>query len=298
MSANFLVKEALSWGTQELQKNHLPNPRRESTLLLQAALKQKNNPILLSPETKLTKDQEKTYRSHINRRSRHEPFAYITGQVIFHGLSLKVNQDVLIPRPETEQLVELIIEYLKSLPSTHNLHPPMRRAHPSILEVGTGSGAIAIALANSLPASKIIATDISPTALKVALSNIKKHNFENQIKLQQGNLLQSFPSQSIDVLIANLPYIPSHWLQRLDLDIIEYEPNLALDGGQDGLGLIETLIQQAKNKIRPGSAIFLEIWHEHAKSLEKIIKANFPHVSFTIIKDLANLDRFAVIKIL
>lgn len=225
-----------------------------------------------------------------------EPLPYILGHWEFFGLDFEVNENVLIPRPETELLVEKAISYLKNNPDKRN-----------VIDVGTGSGIIAISIAKHIPDAKIIATDISPKALDVANRNAIKHRVENQIEFVECDLLpdQLFdrrpnttdraavrrPPSSIDLICANLPYIPTRTLQGLE--IYGKEPTLALDGGEDGLDLYRKLFSLAKKlNINNKSLIWLcEVEETQGKSAPKSVHEYFADAKVNLYQDLSGKDR-------
>lgn len=211
-----------------------------------------------------------------------EPLAYITGIQSFFGLEFIVSPHVLIPRPETELLVEQAIQAAGLF--QHRL---------MIADVGTGSGCISITLAKSLSSARIIATDVSSYALQVAQKNIRRHQVENTIHLVQANLLNSI-QEKFHIILANLPYIPKKKLS--ELAVLNYEPRLALDGGKDGLVLIKQLIQNIHRKLHAQGVIILEIEHTQVSGIIEVCKQFLPSASCTIINDLAGFPRTAVIK--
>jgi len=211
-----------------------------------------------------------------------EPLAYITGIQSFFGLEFNVSPHVLIPRPETELLVEQAIQAAG-----------LFQCDLTIADVGVGSGCISITLAKLLSSTRIIATDVSFYSLQVAQKNIKHHQVENNIRLVQTNLLNSI-QEKFHIILANLPYIPTKKLSKLS--VLNYEPRLALDGGKDGLIFIKQLIQGIHSKLHAKSVIILEIEHTQASGIIKICKQFLPSASCTIINDLAGLPRSAVIK--
>ena len=259
-------------------------------------------------DDKLSKDRIKTLDEYTARIIQGEPIQYVLGHASFGDLDLIVDSRVLIPRPETEELVDLVIRHLNSL------HPPSSITHPLVIvDVGTGSGAIAVALAkwcvkHQLPA-QIIATDVSKDALKVAELNIEnclpletpsivervewgKLEIENsniKIKLKLGHLLKPIKRQ-VDVIVANLPYIPTSEMTSLPKNVRDFEPHLALDGGAEGLDLITDLINDAKRVLKPNGLIFLELWDEHTFQM-----LNFPEFTTEIKPDSFGRTRFAVL---
>lgn len=264
------------WGTQELKKTHISNPSREANLIMQLVINKP--PIILKPSTILTNTQIEKYQKFINRRTAHEPFAYLAGKVTFCGNQILVNKHVLIPRPETEELVGIIQKenQLKNLKAA---------------DIGTGSGAIAICLCQNLKNAKITASDASKHALNIARKNIANHNLSNKINLVSSDLFKNI-SARFDLIASNLPYIPEEEFNNLKPDITNYEPPKALFSKENGLALIKKLIREAKNHLQPNGKIYLEIWHTQARDISQYSKTLYPHSKITVYKDLTGLDRF------
>ncbi|HEX5370878.1 MAG TPA: peptide chain release factor N(5)-glutamine methyltransferase [Dehalococcoidia bacterium] len=225
------------------------------------------------------------YEALLARRLAHEPSAYITGHREFYGLEFAVTSDVLIPRPETETLVEAVIELAKALPPAHR--------GPLIADVGTGSGAIAVALAVSLPCAEVWATDASWAALEVARSNARRNGVERRIALRHGDLLLPL-DQRLDVIVANLPYVSSEDWSRLEPELREHEPRLALDGGTNGLDLIASLLHQAPGYLRPHGAIVLEFALGQETAVERLTRAALPGATLRVLDDLTHRPRALV----
>lgn len=220
----------------------------------------------------------------IQRRIGHEPTAYITGHKEFFGIDFEVSPSTLIPRPDTELLVETAI----GLANT---------AFPQsclIADVGTGCGAIAIALAQHLPQANIYATDISDTALEVALSNCHKHRVSDRVTLILGDLLDSLP-EPVHLIIANLPYIRDSELPNMPLEISLFEPRMALAGGADGLIQIERLLSQASSKLLSGGAILLEVGYDQGPPVKALAQNCFPLSKVSVVTDLSGNDRVVTI---
>jgi len=236
--------------------------------------------IVSHPESLLDPGQVQALDHAVERLLTGEPLAYITGQRAFYGLDFEVNRNVLIPRPETEILVEEAINWFEN-------HPDRR----SMADIGTGSGAIAITCADRFPDLKITAIDISPEALTVARRNAERHHVTDRIEFKQNDLLTGF-KEKFDVIAANLPYIPSDSLNQLD--VIRFEPRLALDGGTTGITFITRLLDQSRKNIRPEGCLFLEIQYNQINVIS-IIEQYYPHAVTNIVNDLASLPR--VIKI-
>jgi|SRR5581483_2128579 len=217
-------------------------PALEAEMLLSSVLQKPRTEIFAHPETKVRFQDLVRFETLVRRRHGGEPVAYLTGEKEFYGLRLKVDRRALIPRPETE---ELVLEALKQ-------HPR------SVADIGTGSGAIALALAAHLPKASIYATDISEEALDLARENALRLKLDARIKFLRGNLAEPLP-EPVELMVANLPYIMSPWLKNLPKEITEFEPNLALDGGVDGLKYYRELFARASEKLLPGGKILYEL---------------------------------------
>lgn len=277
------TKEILIWGTKELKKNNVSEPEKSAEFLLRQVLGWDKAKLIASSDYELSTKQETKFREFIERRKKHEPVWYITGKIEFYGLDLEVNQNVLIPRPETEFLVEEVLNAVG------------RKTNLKILELGTGSGAISLALTSKLK-TKIFASDISKEALVVAKKNANKLELEKYIEFRQGNLLEPWGSDKFDIIVANLPYIPQEDMRSLALDIHHWEPRLALDGGKEGLEIYEELLSQAKDYLNENAVMFFEIGIDQGDKLKKLVEKHFQNAKVKIIKDYGDIDRIVVIK--
>jgi len=278
------IKQALSRAREILVANNIEYPSLESELLLRHALKISQVQLYLELEHELSPEQDKKFWHLIKRRLNHEPTAYITGHRQFYGLDFYVDPSVLIPRPESELLVE------KALKLAQN------QAVSTIAEVGTGCGAIAISLALSLALSlplnllqaKIYATDISAAALKVALFNCQKHEVVNRICLLEGDMLDPLP-EAVDLIVANLPYVRESELPQINT--LDFEPSLALNGGSDGLEKIRKLCPRISDKLRPGGCLLLEIGQGQRRAVTTFLHSLFPLAEIEVTPDLNGIDR-------
>ena len=270
------IKQALSRAREILVANNIEDPSLESELLLRHALKISQVQLYLGLEHELSSEQDKKFRHLIERRFNHEPTAYITGHREFYGLDFYVDPGVLIPRPESELLVE------KALKLAQN------QAVSTIAEVGTGCGAIAISLALSLPQAKIYATDISAAALKVALFNCQKHGVVNRICLLPGDMLDPLP-EAVDLIVANLPYVRESELPQINT--LDFEPSLALNGGSDGLEKIRKLCPRISDKLRPEGCLLLEIGQGQRRAVTTFLHSLFPLAEIEVAPDLSGIDR-------
>lgn len=206
------------------------------------------------PERELAPDETERYDEALARRASGVPVQYITGHQEFWGLGLIVSAAVLIPRPETEHVVEAVLELAKSNIVERRAPPPVR-----IVDVGTGSGAIALALAKDLPTAQIFATDISPAALEVARANAARHDLTPRIEFRQADLLDGFPQASFDFIVSNPPYVGESEEDSVQLEVRKFEPRNAVFAGLTGLEVIERLIPQAREALRAGGWLVFEI---------------------------------------
>ena len=276
------VRDALRQAREKLRESGVEDAGFETEYLLRSALGCTREFLLIALDSDVSSSDQLRFDSIIDRRAAGEPSAYITGHKEFYGLDFKVDPRALIPRPETELLVELVLEFAARRTS--------RAEGLNIAEVGVGCGAIAIALAANLSGARVVATDISPVALELASENVSRHCVEDRVKLLNGDLLDAV-SGPIDILVSNPPYIPSFQVDILPREIRDHEPRVALDGGEDGMGAIERLICQAKGKLKPGGAMFVEIgWDLGERALARSLEF-WPESEVSITPDLAGLDR-------
>jgi release factor glutamine methyltransferase len=263
-------------------------PELDTRVLLANILDKSRTWIEAHPETLLTQAQLAAVKKAIVRLEAGEPLPYVLGRWEFFGLDLMITPDVLIPRPETELMVERAIKWLEVTPE--------RR---TIADVGTGSGCIAIAIAKYIPDSKVIATDISRPALEVAHRNARRHGVEKRIDFVQCDLLPPHPDPlptdlHFDLICANLPYIPTQTLH--ELPVFCREPSLALDGGVDGLDIVRHLLRIAPAWLAPNSLIFLEIEASQGMSAVSLAYDAFDNAEINLHQDLAGQDRLVEIK--
>lgn len=234
----------------------------------------------------LAAEELAAYQALVQRHLTHEPVAYIVGKKEFYGLELRVDQRALIPRPETELLVEKAIDVARSWANR-----PLK-----IADVGTGSGALAISLAVALPDAQLYAIDSSQPALELAAINCRAHGVQDRVKILQGDLLGPLP-EPVVIVVANLPYIPSASLAQLSPEIAHFEPIAALDGGEDGLQVYRRFLQQVPGKVLPGGCVIIEIAADQGQSIIKLVDSLLPNCRVTVEKDYGGLDRLATVEI-
>jgi release factor glutamine methyltransferase len=250
------------------------NPRRDAEVLLAHLLGCDPVALLTHPERLLSPVEADQFESLLRRRLASEPMQYITGKQEFFGLLLEVSPDVLIPRPETEHLVEAALERFG------------REANARIVDVGTGSGAIAVALAHALPRSRVTALDLSPAALEVARRNAERHGVSERVTLLQSDLLAAVESADFDVVVSNPPYIAEG--EVLEPQVANYEPQSALYAGPTGLEIYERLIPQARKVLRHQGWLMMEIGYGQQSALEALL-GGWREVSF--VHDLQGIPR-------
>ena len=267
------LKQALSRARDVLAGNNVDDAPLESELLLRHTLNISRTQLYLDLDHKLSPQEEEAFWRLVERRLNGEPTAYITGHREFYGLDFHVDPRVLIPRPESELLVETAL----GLAQNHPLS--------TIAEIGTGCGAIAISLALGLPQARIYATDISAAALEVALVNCQKHGVIDRVHLLRGDMLDPLP-QPVDLIIANLPYV-----RESELTETGFEPRLALDGGSDGTERIRQLCRQAGSKLSAGGYLLLEMGSGQRGTVTNFLHSIFPGGRIEVVPDLSGIER-------
>lgn len=258
------------------------NPSLEAQLLAAHITGQQRAWIMAHPETHLSPMQWSELEELLKQRQAGEPLPYLLGHWEFYGLDFVITPAVLIPRPETELLVDFALHWLSA-------NPGRRLA----ADVGTGSGCIAVALAHHISDLNIIAADLSYPALMIASQNARKHSPEGQILFVQGSLLQTCKGP-FDLVCANLPYIPTRTLSGLE--VAQYEPHLALDGGENGLVIIQDMLQDAIRWLAPGGLLLLEIEAGQGESVPELASTFFPGAEIRVNNDLAGNARLVVIE--
>ena len=278
------VRQAVLQAVQTLESEGVESPRLEAELLLAHAAGTNRAWVLAHPERPLTPKELTRFRDLAARRARREPLAYITGRREFFGLDLAVDPRVLIPRPETELLVERALDLARRL------------SGPALVaDVGAGSGAIAVALAVHLPDATVYALDETPGPLAVTSENARRHGVADRVLCLQGDLLTPLP-EVVHLICANLPYVGSEEWGALAPEIREYEPRAALDGGPGGLEVIRRLLATAGPHLRPGGAVLLEIGAEQGPAARALAGEHFPGARVEVHQDYAGLDRLVVVQ--
>ncbi len=249
-------------------------PRLEAEVLLACATDLSRTVLLGHPEWQLAANQVETYRQWIDRRADGSPLPYLTGRVEFYGLEFAVTPDVLIPRPETETLVDLALQ----------------RRPGVVVDVGTGSGCIAVALAAHLPRVLVYATDLSAAALRVAAANVRRHGLWDRVRLVQADLLCPLRGP-VDLVVSNPPYVADEERPSLPRSVRRHEPRLALDGGRDGLAVMRRLLASAPRILRRGGSLLVEIGAARGEAAAALARSLLPGAQVVIHPDLAGRDR-------
>ncbi len=274
--------EALQAVTRRLHSAGIDDAGAEAELLLGHALSISRTHLYTEPERGLTWTETRHLRRFVRRRLDREPAAYILGQCGFYGLDFYVDHHTLIPRPETELLVEQAVQLALGM------QRPGKRV--VIADIGTGCGAIAISLAMALPEAIIYATDISVAALRVARMNCRRHAVNGRVELLSGSLLEPL-SGRMDLIVANLPYVGDHELQNLSPEITNFEPAIALAGGRSGLDKIQQLLEQMPAKLNYDACFLLEVGQGQAVEVTSLISSHFPRADVECIPDPGGIPR-------
>jgi release factor glutamine methyltransferase len=274
------IREARRLGRAKLQDS--PSPALDARLLLEHVLRRDHAYLIAHDHEQLTTEALKDYQHLLDRATAGEPVPYLIGHAPFLGLDFVVSPAVLIPRPETEQLVEMAVAWARA-------RGPLR-----IVDVGTGSGCIAVSLVRRLPEAEVFAVDVSAAALAVARANTARHA-PGRVHLVRDNLLDAF-GPGIDLIAANLPYVAEEDWPELAVGVKSFEPALALDGGADGLALIRALLPGAAERLRPGGLVLLEIGWRQGRAVAALAEAAFPGASVEVRPDFAGHDRIVSIQ--
>ncbi len=254
--------ELINLGSTELKNKNIDSHQLDAEIILSKVLNKKREDILISLDKKIISTKITEFYGLIRRRALREPIAYIFNEKEFWSKKFEVTKDTLIPRPETELIVEKLVKIYKN-------------KNISILDLGAGSGCILISLLSELKKSRGVGIDISQKALMIARKNAKKHKVNKRVKFIKS-CLEEFNNRNFDLIVSNPPYIKSRTIQTLDDDIKKFEPKIALDGGNDGLDLVKKVIYKAKEILKKNGLLAIEFGNEQKKQVSKIlIKNNF-----------------------
>lgn len=278
-SETWTVRRLLEWTEDYLRKKGFDSARLEAQILLAHALGCKKIDLYVRHDEEPAEDKRTTFRATIKKRAEGMPVAYLVGHREFYSLEFAVTPAVLIPRPETETLVMEALRRLRPL------------AAPRVLDVGTGSGAIAVAIAKLHKAASVTAVDVSPAALAVAAGNAQRHGVADRITFLEGDLFAPVARQTFDLVVSNPPYIADAEFASLDIGVREYEPRTALAGGADGLDFYRRIAADVCGYLAPGAAVMVEIGATQEAAVRELLAAYLdPGPSF---KDPAGRPRVA-----
>lgn len=268
--------EILTLSTEHLRKHNVDEPRLSSELIITKVLNVKRLDIYLQFERELTDEEISKIRSLLKRRSEHEPIQYILGETEFYGLKFNVNPSVLIPRHDTEILVQTAIDLIgdKAL---------------SVLEIGTGSGCIAVSLTHKCRNIKIIATDVSEEVLKTAKENSVFNKVNDRISFIRQDILKEMPKEKYDIIISNPPYISKEVIGTLDRQVKDYEPLRALTDGGDGLAFYRRINEIIPDILETGGSVLLEIGYDQAENVKAIYEKSLKYIE--IMRDYSGNNR-------
>lgn len=274
------LKDALASAVVRLAAAAVGSPRMNAELLLRFILNCDRAYLFAHPERELTEDEQRRYAEAINQRASGVPTQYITGHQEFWGMDFIVSPAVLIPRPETEHVIETLLE----LAPKDQLWPSALR----IVDVGTGSGCIALATAKELPQAEVHATEISPAALEIARANAARHQLESRIHFHQRDLLTGFPAATFDFVVSNPPYVGTSEEDQVQLVVRKFEPRSAVFAGPTGLEVIERLIPQTQSTLKPGGWLIMEVSGTIADGVARLLRV---WKDLRVIKDLQGIPR-------
>ncbi|MFR8232900.1 MAG: peptide chain release factor N(5)-glutamine methyltransferase [Clostridia bacterium] len=278
------IKQAIERGVAKLKLEKITTPKLKVRLLMQYVLEKPRQYLIIYDNEPLTRQQEDKFFDGISKLSKDIPIEHITHKKEFMKLDFFVDENVLIPRQDTEILVEEVIEIAKKINAK------------KILDLCTGSGAIAISLAKYLPNTQMTALDISSKALEVAKLNAKTNNVESQITFVESNLLENLPKEKYDMIVSNPPYIKQDIIKELDREV-QKEPHIALDGGKDGLDFYRKIIDSGYEYLKYGGYLCLEIGYDQKEEVMNLLDNNGQYINKICIKDLYDNDRVIIAKV-
>lgn len=269
------IKDVLKNTAERLKNADIDTAKLDASLLLCNFLKKDRLYTIINAEEDV--ELNDTFESLVTRRESHEPMQYILGKAEFYGIEFKVNKNVLIPRPDTEVLVEKVIDFIGN-------------NQCSFVDIGTGSGCIPVSILVNCPHARGYAIDISPDAIEVAKDNAKVNSVDEKIIFINMDILESFPDIEVDCIVSNPPYIEEDVIPGLMEDVRDYEPYIALSGGKDGLVFYRRIAENAHTILKKGGLIAFEVGHNQAKAVEEVLVNNgFSQIEIT--KDLSGIER-------
>jgi release factor glutamine methyltransferase len=285
------VKAALDWTVAYLAERHDEHPRRSAEWLLSAATGLSRVELYAYHDRPLSPEERATLREGVKRRAAGEPLQYVTGEVAFRHIVVKVRPGVLIPRPETEVLVDAGLPAIDAAIAVHG--------EALAIDLCTGSGCVALAIAQERPQARVLATDLSPLAVEVAAENSARLGMEARVDVREGDLFAPLPQESrglVDLLISNPPYIPSADVPDLPAEVAGFEPHLALDGGADGLDVYRRILSEGRSWLRPGTGI-LAVELDERRVQAAAGEAREWYEEVRVVSDLTGRDRIVTARL-
>ena len=283
------IQKLLSWITQYFTEKKVDSPRLCAEMVLSSVLSLSRIELYTQFEKVVSKNKLELIHNCVKRAAQNEPVAYIIGKTEFYSIELDITDTCLIPRPETELLVERAIDFLRG-----------REGKQLVCDLCTGCGCIAVAIAKNFPTAQIIATDISSAALETAEKNIKKYGFKDRIKLLCGDLfdplIPQIEDEKFDLIVCNPPYVTSEDYEKLAKNVKDYEPKDALYGGVDGLDVYRRIAQKVDEFLKPDSALILEVGYNQGQTVREILEKTRVFAKIQIEKDFSNNDRIVIAK--
>ncbi|MBA7701064.1 Release factor glutamine methyltransferase [subsurface metagenome] len=298
------IQKLLNWITEYLTERSIDSPRLSAELLLSGVLETKRIELYTQFDKPVDKQQLDQLHDLVERAGQNEPIAYLIGKTEFYSLELNITADCMIPRPETELLVQRAIEFLRTRPAP--LRCGARTGTQLVCDLCTGSGCIAVAIAKNFPDARIIATDICDAALNVAAKNVEKHQLKDRIELLHGDLFDPIISgldvdklvpdsdRGFDLIVCNPPYVSATEFEKLDKNVKDYEPKSALFAGVDGLDIYRRVIEKADELLKSDAALMLEIGFDQGRAVRELLEQTGAFAEIKIEKDFQKNDRIVI----
>ena len=281
------IQKLLNWVTEYLTAKGIESPRLSAELLLSQVLGLKRIELYTQFNKQVPQQQLDLLHDLVKRAGLHEPVAYLIGRSEFYSLELEITAACLIPRPETELLVQRAIEFLRT-----------RSGIQYVCDLCTGSGCIAVAIAKNFPDASVTATDISSEALEVAARNVEKHRLTEQVRLLCGDLfepiIQQLDVSQFDLIVCNPPYVSTAEYEKLDKNVKDYEPKIALFAGTDGMDIYRRIIEKVDEFLKPGAALMLEIGYAQGPAVRELLEQTGAFAEINIEKDFHDNDRIVI----
>ncbi len=287
MADVWTIARLLTWTTDFFRAHGIENPRLDAEVLLGAVLGKDRMYLYVHFDEPLEPAELARFRAHVKERATHVPLAYVLGVREFMGLDFRVTRDTLIPRPDTEILVQCAVDFLRARVAEGN-------EDLALADIGTGTGAIALSVLHHTEGTRAAAVDISPAAAEVARENASRLNLTERVEVLVGDLLAPLAGRSYDVILSNPPYIPTADIATLMPEVRSYEPHLALDGGRDGLVIYRRLAAEAPALLRDGGMIAVEVGIGEARDVAALMEAHARIVRTEILKDLGDIERVVI----